>query len=317
MSNGNWLHSLNPLTRGAILILLLAGLAVLQQTISFGSANRLEIALNNAAHVPWFFLVTCLLWHISALFGRFQGRTQIAWVAGLALLLATGLEAAQFFTRRDADIRDVGLNLLGACAALLSILAIHLWRRGQIKHAALSSLLAFILVSSSLGRAAEIMWLYSKRNAIAPELISFDRPDVPLTSLMRGDWELITAPAVKVDSQPRRLARVTLNSRQQWPGLTLREPVPDWNEYRWLVLVAYTETERALPLEIRLETKDDRGTESTVSIELTRNTKPIRIPLEQLAGDRFGRLNEVRNLYLFSSRLDGDTQFYLESLSLE
>lgn len=314
MSNANWLHSLSPITRGAILILLLAGLALLQQTVSFSSANRLEIALNNAAHAPWFFLITCLLWHITALFVGLRWRAHLLWVAGLALTLATGLEAVQFFTRRDADLSDVGLNLLGACSGLLAILAAHLWRQGHIKRAGLSTLLAVVLLSSSLIRAAEIMWVYSKRDAIAPELLTFDRPDFPLRSLLRGNWELIT---VRNGAGSHHLAKVTLNSQLQWPGLTLREPVPDWNGYRWLVLVAYTESERSLSLEIRLETQSDRGMESTVNIELPHNAGPVRIPLAQLAGSRFGKLDEVRNLYLFSSRLDRDRQFYLESISLE
>lgn len=317
MSNGNWLHSLNPATRGAILILLLSGLALLQQTISFGRANRLEIALNNAAHVPWFFIITCLLWHIASLFSRLQWRAQLIWVSGLAFLLATGLEAAQFFTMRDADISDVGLNLLGACSALLTILAIHLWHKGQLKHSALCFGLATVLVASSFIRAAEIMWVYSKRNAMAPELISFDRPDLPLPSLLRGNWELIAAPQHAADGSARTLARVTLTRQRRWPGLTLREPIPDWNDYQYLVLLAFTESERPLPLEVRLETKEGRGMESTVSIELSQHTMPIRIPLQQLAGDRFGKLDEVRNLYIFSSRLENDTQFYLESVSLE
>ncbi len=235
----------------------------------------------------------------------------------MALVLATGLEAVQFFTRRDADLRDVGLNLLGACSALLVIMAAHLWRLGHSRRAGLTIALSAILISSSFIRAAEVAWIYNKRNAIEPELITFERPDFPLRSLLRGSWELVTVPSEAVDQEPRHLAKISLNSLQRWPGLTLREPIPDWNAYSWLVLVAYSQSERSLPLEIRLETKSDRGQESTVSIELPHGASPIRISLEELAGNRYGELDEVRNLYLFSSKLDSDTQFFLESIRLE
>lgn len=289
----------------------------MQQTVSFSSANRLEIALNNAAHAPWFFLITCLLWHITALFVGPRLRAHLLWAASLALTMAIGLEAVQLFTRRNADLSDVGLNLLGACSALLAILGAHLWREGHIKRAGLCTLLAAVLISSSFTRAAEIMWVYSKRDAIAPQLITFESSDFPLRSLLRGNWELITVHSDAVDAGSRHLARVILSSQRQWPGLTLREPVPDWNGYRWLVLVAYTESDGPLPLEIRLETKSDRGMDSTINFELPQNAGQVRIPLEQLAGDRFGKLDEVRNLFLFSSRLDRDREFYLESIFLE
>ncbi len=300
-----------------MLILLLAGLALLQQTVSFSGASRLQIALNNAAHVPWFFLVTSLIWQITALFMQLRWRQQLFLVAALALILAIGLEAVQFFTSRDADLSDVGLNLLGAGSALLVILASNLRRKGHIKRAGLSIFLAIVLVSSSFTRAAEIMWVYSKRNALAPALITFDQADFPLRSLLRGDWELVTAHNGAGEAMARQIAKVTLRSDRQWPGISLREPLPDWNQYRWLVLTAYTDSQRTLPLEIRLETNSDRGMDSTIKIVLHDSTSPIRIPLEQLAGSRYGKLNKVRNLILFSTRLDRDETFYLETISLE
>lgn len=317
MTNGKWFNTLNPMTRAALLILLLSGLALIQQSVSFGRANRLEIALNNAAHVPWFFLITCLLWHITALFSQMHWRRHLLWVAVLALALAIGLEAVQLFTRRDADLADVGLNLLGACSALLAIRATHLWRLGQVGRASVIALLVTILSTASFIRAAEVLWIYSKRNAISPELITFSQPDFPARALMRGRWELADSPIKPRDNDTSPVARVTLRSQLQWPGVTLMEPIPDWNRYRTLVLHAYTAANRSLPLEVRLETNSDRGMDSTVSIELSQETEPIRIPLSELGGSRFGRLDDVRNLYLYSARLDSDAQFFIESISLE
>jgi hypothetical protein len=42
MSNANWLLSLSPITQGAILILLVCGLALLHQAVSFDRTNQLE-----------------------------------------------------------------------------------------------------------------------------------------------------------------------------------------------------------------------------------------------------------------------------------
>jgi hypothetical protein len=126
-----------------------------------------------------------------------------------------------------------------------------------------------------------------------------------------GNWEQI-ADRIDAGAEPRHLARVSLSSRRQGSGVTLREPVPDWNGYRWLVLAAYTESEQPLPLEIRLETKSNKGMDSIVNFELPDNAYHVRGSLEQLPCARLRKLNEVRNLLWFSCRLNRGTQFCLE-----
>jgi len=309
-------HGASPKAHGLILILILASLVTLQQTTTIGTESRLGIALNNAAHAPWFFLITCLVWQFSGLFSLLNGRLRLLWVIVFAVFLAAFLEALQVFNQRDADIKDIGLNLLGACSAIAVLVAIQSLRQGMPRKSGALLILASLSMFASFTPVAELLWANYQRDALAPALISFS-PGYPTHLLIRGDWELIPTSNNPKNSESPHIAKVILSSQKQWPGLILREPFPDWNGYQWLNINAYSSEEQTIQLEIRLETFSDRGMDSIFTIDLPHAPGTIRIPLHQLAGHRFGNLDKVKSLYLIKSQPGKDESFFLTSIYLD
>lgn len=303
-------------------VMLISGIAlgllvIAQQTLTINGDTRLDIALNNSAHAPWFFVITCLLWYVSGMFRWMSPKPRLTALIVVAAGLAVGLEALQLLNRRDADLGDIGRNLLGACSALCLLAGVSFWRQHKRGLAATSLVLSALLMSINFISVGRVLAFYFQRDSAAPVLVSFQNQNLSARMMVRGNWELLPASEVLSGSGSHSIARVWLGNQQRWPGLILREPLTDWSSYQWLYIDAFSTAPNPLQLEVRLETYSDRGMASTVLIDLPSKPAPVRISLQQLAGDRTGSLQRVKNVYVIADRPAHPTYFYLSSIFLE
>ena len=80
---------------------------------------------------------------------------------------------------------------------------------------------------------------------------------------------------------------------------------------------AFNPAKEPMTLLVRLETFADRGLETTLSIRLLPGPNNIHIPIREIAGSRFGKLDKVRNLFVFKEAPNETEFFLLGSLVLE
>lgn len=80
---------------------------------------------------------------------------------------------------------------------------------------------------------------------------------------------------------------------------------------------AFNPAKESMTLLVRLETFADRGLETTLSIRLLPGPNNIHIPIREIAGNRFGTLDNVRNLFVFKGAPDETEYFFLGSLVLK
>ena len=80
---------------------------------------------------------------------------------------------------------------------------------------------------------------------------------------------------------------------------------------------AFNPAKESMTLLVRLETFADRGLETTLSIRLRPGPNNIHIPIREIAGNRFGTLDNVRNLFVFKGAPGKTEFFFLGSLVLE
>ena len=287
----------------------------LQQVITFPWESRLALALNNALHVPLFFLITLLLWQF---FTRFRNYFQDKLLIVIALsgsFLAFTTEILQLMTPRDASLGDVILNHAGIASALFVLVGIQ--SKGRKPKVYITATLAVFIFLAGFYRVAYIGWLNQQRNEIAPLLLDLGGSENLLKITLRGDWEKVRVNKVEGIGENIELINIRLRSNRNYPGIRLNEPLPDWNNYEALVVETIHENNGPIPVTFRVETRRDRGMDSTVETFITSGNSRLEIPISSLIRKDNGKWPEVRALLLFSSNLQQDREFYLQKISLE
>ena len=293
---------------------ILAVLLVLHQFLVIPGRSGLELALNNALHIPLFFTITSLVWLLLAEHLRAPvTRLKVTAVVSVALALIT--EAVQYFTPRDATIGDVFLNLTGITSAMLALLSLQLRSRRSLF--LVSTVLATLVFLAGFSRVADFVWLYKQRREIAPLIVDIDGPDKLLNASLLGDWEKVADvnwPGVK---PPGIVARFRLRSDIIFPGITINEPLPDWNSYSVLVVETFLENDDPIPVTLRVETQRDRGINSTVESFIESGDRRLSVPISSLIPYESGKFPLVKELLIYSSHLSRDREFYLMDIHLE
>lgn len=300
-----------PLALGLLLVLLVA-----QQVLDLPGSNMLALAIKNSLHSAWFFVVTLLLWFVLYRVTGHQARRAHLYCGLLCLLIAPLTEFVQFFTHRDASFSDLLLNLLGSLAALSLAQAWLADRAGQRRRALAGLALAAAFLLAGFHQVWFSLWYYQARAAQAPVLVDFSTLPLPQREQIRGRWTLRDAPDAWVARAGAQVALVSLPSSRRYPGITLREPLPGWENWCQLVLEAYLGEARPLLLTLRVETERDRGMDSTVQVLLEPGANRISIPLVDLIAAP-DALPSVRNLLIFASDLQDEREFYLASVRLD
>jgi len=272
--------------------------------------------LFETGHVPLFGVAGLLMLRIV----RMRRGGAVATSSDLLIaLLATAIlslaaEALQVFQPgRDANVGDAVNNLLGtACfLAIAAALQPRLWQRlGKDGPTAARMVLvaAALTLALALAPLVGVGWHYAKRAAAFPMLADFTASwQRPFLSLGRSELENVPAPDGWEAMEGQRVARVTFLDAP-WPGVTVREPRPDWSGYEALRFQVWSELEQ--PVEIVLRVDDshrdrDHADRFNGSFIVMPGLNDFAVPLETIAaGPRARRLDlaDVSQFILFSRR---------------
>lgn len=307
--------------------LILGGVGVLiliQQFVELPGTSMLLLALNNAAHTPFFTVLTLALWQLHPLLPpHFTLKKKLQRLTAIMVALAGATELTQIFTIRDASLQDWLRNMLGIGAALCFITLWHLRGRISVTAQVALGLAGVLLVAYGFRDVITVVERYQQRANALPHLLVME--DDYLRRMVRrfGTWrlghkgEFYAASGREAPVDPERDTLLLLLDQGNYPGITLREPYADWHQYEWLSIEAESLDDLPLRLTVRVETKRDRGMENTYEIFLPSQPTVIRLPLATLIKGTAEERLDIRSLLLFADGQQQSKGVLLYDLRLE
>lgn len=288
--------------------------------------------LSNAAHGPAFMLVAFALLSLASDSKRL-GKSLFAkyFVAiTLAVLLGIIVEILQHLTGRDAELRDLWQDTLGAVAAAgaFSLIDPHVNRsprRQALRRAGfLSAMVACTLMLAPLARTAAA---YVHRDRSFPTLFDFGSP-LGTYFLDVHQPILIEREALPADLPGVRRGTVGLHVRladpDEWWRIYLREAYSDWRDYERLVIDLANPT--GTPFLLRLRVRDryqmgvlHAGYSTEIEIEAY-SRQSFGVALELMAtseGMRRVDTSMVNSIDLSRNSANKGTEFYVMRVWLE
>ena len=269
--------------------------------------------LENAGHSPIFFLVTIGVIFAARDHPRFQGASLYA-LAGM-IGVGTGFlsEVIQRPLARDASWEDVFADAVGAILAL-AVYALferrtklHWWQRLGALAVAISCIAIFLVPIVRMTRA------YVHRNGQFPVIADFHSRIELYWTLSIGVNREIVDDALEVEL-----------GADEFPGVSFHEPMPDWRQYRTLVIDVANPDIVPLDLVVRVHDRrhkhayNDRFNRSFGMAAGERRT--LRIPLEDIRHGPRQRLMDmahISDITLFRDGHKGSRQLRVYSLRLE
>jgi VanZ family protein len=251
----------------------------------------------------------------------------IALLATTVLSLAT--EALQVFQPgRDANIADAANNLVGVVCFLAIFAALRpaLWRPlGKDGRVAARLVLAGagLTLALALAPLAGIGWYYAQRAAAFPVLADFTQSwQRPFLNLGRSELQVVHAPGGWREMEGKKVSRLTFLDAP-WPGVTMREPYPDWSRYQVLRFEVWSDLEAPVELVLRVDDTHRQRAHAdrfNGSFIVTPGLNDFSVPLETIAaGPRERRLDltDVSQVIVFSRRPGEPFTLYFSPFRLE
>lgn len=282
-------------------------------------------------HVPLFGCIALFLLRIIRILGP---PHRPAWADFLLALLATVVlslasEAAQVGQPgREASVGDALNNLTGAICflAIASAFRPALWRGlgAEGRPAARLVLVAAVLaLAVAMSPLVTVAWHYAMRRAAMPVVAEMgSRWQMPFTSAPRASIERVPGPAEWAARAGEPVARVRFLDAA-WPGVTVREPWPDWSGYAQLRFEVWSELEAPVELALRIDDGiriRDYGDRYNGSLIVMPGANDFALPLSTLKGaprDRQMNLADIAQLVLFTRRPVEPFELYVSDLWLE
>lgn len=282
-------------------------------------------------HVPLFGCAALLMLRIVQVL---RGSRELAAVDFLIALLATTVlslatEALQVFQPgRDVNVGDAANNLLGVVSFLAIVAALRpaLWR-GLGKDGPVAARLvlagAALTLVLALAPLAGVAWHYSQRAAAFPVVADFTQSwQRPFLSLGRSELEPVRAPDGWREMEGRQVSRLTFLDAP-WPGITVREPYPDWSGHSALRFQVWSELEQPVELVLRVDdTHRERAHADRFngSFIVLPGLNDFAVPLETIASgprERTLDLRDISQFIVFSRRPGEPFSLYLGPFRLE
>jgi VanZ family protein len=283
--------------------------------------------LSDAAHGPLFVLTAggVLLWLRTRTRQIAAGSAYIQ--AFLIAVMLGGIgEIAQFLftSTRHAQWKDVFTDACGALAGLGiyaqfdSALKNESATRHQMRWLAA---VAIILIISP------VVWsgtFYVERTGQAPELLTWSSSWGHHFMRAGGATARIEPLPPSWKNTREHALYISPDSIGRWAGITIEEPLPDWNGYQHLAIELINPNDRPLKLTLRIDDHhhnqdyNDRFNGSLRVAALTSTV--IRVPLKEVLHAPAGRttdLEQISKLVLFEDKQEASLPFYLVSLRLE
>ncbi|HEU4780839.1 MAG TPA: hypothetical protein VFS58_13235 [Steroidobacteraceae bacterium] len=269
--------------------------------------------VENAGHAPLFFLLTLGVIFAMRDHPRFTGARLYA-LAGLVGAGAGFLsEVIQKPLARDAAWEDVVADTIGVICALATYAIferrakLRTWQRLGALAVALSCIAIFLAPIVRMTRA------YVHRNGQFPVLADFRSRIELYWTLSIGVNRRIVGNALEVELVA-----------DEFPGVSLHEPVPDWRRFKTLIIDVENPDAEPLDLGVRVH---DRQHKRTFNDRFNRRfelsggeRRTLRIPLEDIRNGPRQRLMDmahISDITLFRGAHAGSRRLRIYSLRLE
>jgi hypothetical protein len=214
---------------------------------------------------------------------------------------------------RDASWEDVFSDAVGALCAL-AVYALFDRRSRLARPVRLAALVVALgCIAFYLTPLVRMTIAYAHRNAQFPVLVDFRSPIDQDWMVGYGTNRFLRGDALEVDF-----------ARSPWPGVSLREPVPDWSTYRTLLIDVENPDAVELKFTVRVH---DRGHWRDYSdrfnrrvVLAARERRTLRIDLAEVRRAPKGRLmdmHQVSNITLLRDARDGRRRLRLYAMRLE
>ncbi len=311
-----------------------AGILALLMLLAFGrppNDSLLWRTVYDLGHVPLFGVIGLLmLWIVRQVLAPGAG----VWAQLILALLATAVlslvtELAQIGQAgRDASVGDAVNNLTGAVCflAIAAALTPRAWR-GAAEAGPLASRLVFLGAVLALAIAfsplATVAWSYAMRSARLPVIAELGSSwQAPLISATTTEIRRVPAPPGWTAREGEEVARVRFLDAP-WPGVTVREPWPDWAGYSRFRFSVWSDLEEPVQLNLRV----DDGTRTRAwrdrydgSVIVMPGANDFTIPLDTIRSgprEREMDLSDVSQFFLFTSRPARPFELYFSDVWLE
>jgi hypothetical protein len=288
--------------------------------------SRASTAVHDFAHAPIFGCIALLIlsWLRSQpAMQSWSVRKQYAFAFITAVLLGLATELAQKYAGRDSSWIDLQSDALGAAAfcGLFTMLDRRI-ERSRIR--TLGVLVAVALLAWHSVPAVQVTLAYVHRSQDFPSLIDArdDRPD-RFASPFRSQGEYTELPTIFAQVENERALRLQFGA-QDWVGLDLDEPYPDWSGYRTMKLDLTNPNDVSLRVVIRVHDRthnkqfDDRFNHGLMLAPRTRST--YSVALAEIARAPLARrldLKHVANVQLFTAGTNAGRDIYVSRIWLE
>lgn len=313
-------------------LLFLAGVVVLLWILMVGRPPRPTLMWKEAydlGHIPLFGLMAVFLLEASRSLLRGRGISGgnhylIAFVSVAVISLLT--ELAQFgLPGREAQARDAVHNMIGAGCflALRAVWDSRRWEGRDDVHRRLLFAAAILVLLLAFWPMMVLFWHYAMRTAAFPTLADFESSwQQPFLHAPRVDREVVPAPAGWKDRSGEPVTRVIFRPLP-WPGIIVREPYPDWTEYRTLRFQVYSELDRQRPVVLWIEDEghiDRRSDRYERVFTVEPGLNDYSVPLEEIRSAPAGRemvLSRISFMMLFTRRPSETFVLYVGDIWLE
>ena len=294
-------------------------IAVLLLTLHFYHPPRLglwTLVFFNSLHVPVFGLIAIAAFALLPDSLSRWRRMVLAFLATAALGVLS--EAAQIFTSRDASLEDLLADCLGAAGFLAALAALQPASPKSAGRRWLSGILAAVLLGWALWPLVTVSAAYLERNAVQPDLVSFDsRFGMTFTRRQNIDYALVADDA-------GTHAQITLGEGP-WPGVSYHDLYPDWTGYTRLSVEIGIEGD--VPLDVGLRVHDAAHRDNPVFTDRFNRTYTLepgrhglQIPIDEIRNAPRGRqmdMERIAELIVFSTNDNAGRTLRLFSIRLE
>ncbi|MEJ0084872.1 MAG: hypothetical protein WDO72_04290 [Pseudomonadota bacterium] len=269
--------------------------------------------LENAGHTPLFMIATFFVLFVL----RHDLRIEGARLYGLAGLIGIGAgllsEIIQKPLRRDASWEDVLADAVGVACALALFALFD--RRAAIGRGTrvMAAVIALVCIFLYLQPIVSMARAYLHRNGQFPVLADFTSSNERYWVVGYGVNRDLVRGALEVDFDA-----------ENFPGVSLHEPVPDWRGFSTLAIDV--ENPAAIPLDLGVRVHDLRHGKTyfdrfTRSFDLGAGERRVlRIPLDDIRRgprERLMDMGHISDITLFRGGSTGSRRLRIYTVRLE
>lgn len=310
-----------------IAVLLIAAVPVF---FDLPSSTLVWSEIQNTGHTPLFGIIALLMLGISRrlLKKHFPGN----WFHYAVALVITGLlgivtEYVQMDGPRDADLWDFVRDMAGA----VSFLGIYMYfdvRFGQKQAPAIGGLHKMILVLSILiliGASTPLAFSINAhlgRNNSFPVICDFNSYWTKRFLTTNSAQLKIVSPPEPMSASQGKVGELTL-CVGDYPGFGIREPYPDWQNYRFLKFDIYSPLDSSVTLIIRVDDLRHNGDfydRFNRSFRVMPGENHFAIALDDIRSAPKGRqmdMGSIATVHIFCGEISQPFILYFDNIRLE